>query len=278
MSLHRAIPLLLLIACGSSGGDTERPRTFGGDRPVTLQVPGDFDAAKQYPLVMILHGYSANAFTQQAYFGMTSLANDREALVVAPDGTVDASGNQFWNADSTCCDFGHLNPDDVGYLGGLLDDIAAAWPVDPQAVYVLGHSNGAWMAYRMACERADAISSIVVLAGNASVGITCAPAHPVNVLHLHGTADTTVPYSETSVDTWAGLDTCTGTRAAGATLDLDATLAGPETQMSSTGGCPGGGAVDLWKIEGAGHIPNLTAAFEPSVWPWLLDHPRPPPG
>jgi len=278
MTLHRAISLVLLVACGGGGGDDgggpERPRTFGGDRPTMLQVPTTFDEAKQYPLVMILHGYGASSFVQQAYFGMTELANERDALVVAPDGIVDAGGKHFWNADPTCCDFGHLNPDDVGYLGGLIDDISAAWPVNRQAVYLVGHSNGGYMSYRMACERADVITNIVVLAGYASQ-VPCQPDSSVNVLHIHGSADATVPYSETSVDTWAGLDGCTGARTAGATLDLDATLTGAETQMAATGGCPTGGAVDLWKIEGGGHIPNLTGAFEPAVWPWLLDHPRP---
>ena len=102
----------------------------------------------------------------------------------------------FWNADSACCDFEHKNPDDVAYIGGLIDDISRDWPVDKNQVFVLGHSNGGYMAYRMACERADVIAAIGSLAGNASsMPSACTPSQPVGVVHMHGTIDDIVPYS-----------------------------------------------------------------------------------
>src|SRR5262249_1381496 len=156
--------------------------------PVDLQVPPDFDEAKHYPLVLVLHGYTVTGFVQEAYFGMKAIVDDDEAFVVAPTGNSDSQGRPFWNADPACCDYEHANPADVGYLGGLLDDIAAAWPVDKQRVYIAGDANGGFMAYRLACDRADALAAIVVLAGAASLDpAACAPSRPVSVLHLHGT-------------------------------------------------------------------------------------------
>lgn len=270
----RIMSIAALVACGGTDEPNgPRPTTFGGDRPVTLQAPDPLEEGKLYPLVLLLHGYGANAFVQQSYFGMKTLAADGDALVLAPDGTVDSGGKQFWNADDFCCDFDNKNPDDVAYLGGMIDDVMAAWPVDPQRVLVIGHSNGGWMSYRMACERADVITDIVALAGN-TVAPACAATQPVHILHIHGTADGTVPYTEANVDEWATKEPCTGPRTPGADLDLDTALAGAETKTSSTAGCPADGAVDLWKIEGAGHVPNLSAEFEPRVWQWFLDHPR----
>ncbi len=264
--------LLLLAACGDPA---ERPRSFGGARPVTLQVPPQLDDGRDYPLVLVLHGYGANGFLQQAYFGAGALATRGDACVLAPEGTVDFSGTQFWTADPVCCDFNRLEPDDVGYLGGLVDDVLERWPIDPGAVFIMGHSNGGFMAYRLACERADRFAAILALAGNA-VSLPCQPARPVGVLHLHGTADDVVPYAGAapSVDQWAGLDGCSGARARGADRDLEAGLAGAETRTESTAGCPAGVAVDLWTLEGGGHIPSLGAAFAPTAWQWLTDHRR----
>jgi len=252
--------------------------TFGGARPVTLQVPPNFDASKSYPLTIILHGYGANGFVQESYFDAKQLVTANDTLMLAPDGTTDTTGAQFWNADPECCDFYHANPDDVGYIGGLIDEVRAAWPVDEKAISLIGHSNGGYMAYRMACERADVVRSIVVLAGNAAtVPSTCTPSGAVDVLHLHGTADTEVPYAATamrSVQQWAGLDACGTTFSAGASYDIDVSIPGMETTSQIADGCPSGVDVELWSIAGAGHLPNLDATFAPQVWTWLSAHRR----
>ncbi len=277
--------LVFAVACGGGTDmpDGPRPTVFGGDRPADLEVPGTLEDGKQYPLIVVLHGYGANGFVQFSYFGMQPLVNAGDALVIAPDGNVDSGGKQFWNADANCCDFDHTNPDDVGYIGGLIDDISAAWPVDPGRVYVIGHSNGGYMAYRMACERADVIAAIGVLAGEASsTPAACQPSQPVSVLHLHGSADTTVPYdgglgglgAVGSVDQWADHDGCGTTRTATMDYDLDTSIAGAETHGETLGGCPAGSGIELWTMEGSGHIPVLDASFAPTAFAWFQDHAR----
>jgi polyhydroxybutyrate depolymerase len=273
----RAIVILLAVA-SCSDPPVVRTKTFGGDRPVQLQTPATFDESKHYPLVVVLHGYGANGFVQAAYFGVTKLVTDSDAFVLAPDGLVDASGKQFWNADPACCDFGGLAPDDSGYIGGLIDAVEAEWPVDHHAVLVIGHSNGGYMAYRMACDRADVITSIAALAGVASsTPATCNPSQPVEVLTLHGSLDDTVPFTAAmpSALQWAAKDGCTGTFTPGPAFDLDATIDGAETTTQDMGGCPSGGSVALWTIQGAGHVPNLDASFTPTIWDWFGAHRRP---
>src|SRR5439155_9419384 len=137
-------------------------------------------------------------------------------------------------------------------------------------------SNGGYMAYRMACERADVVTNIVVLAGAAaSDPAACQPSRGVEVLHLHGTLDTTVPYDSTasqSVTQWAMHDGCGTTRTAGAAMDLDRVVAGAETKTFTTAGCPPGISVDFWSIEGAGHIPSLSNDFASTVYDYFLAH------
>src|SRR5690606_11379293 len=107
-------------------------------------------------------------------------------------------------------------------------------------VFVLGHSNGGYMAYRMACERADAITAIASLAGNASsMPEACTPSRPVNVVHLHGTADDTVPFAGAmpSVEQWAMKNGCGTTRTPTMDYDFDTAVAGAETHAAATDGC-----------------------------------------
>jgi len=284
MPLRALLALVVFAACG--GDDAPRPLLFGGDRPVELEAPSPLTEGKRYPLYLVLHGFGTTGFAQAAYFGVSRLPAANEALVIAPDGTPNSGGRQFWNADPACCDFENQGPDDVAYLGGLLDQVIDAWPVDPDQVYVVGHSNGGFMAYRLACERADVIAAIASLAGNASSNAaTCQPVREVNVLQIHGTADATVPYgsggggvgtvgAEGSVTQWGTHNGCATTRTEGAPLDLEVSVPGAETRPHTTAGCPAEGAVDLWEMQGVGHIPNFGPTFTPTLVQWFSDHRR----
>jgi polyhydroxybutyrate depolymerase len=265
-----------LFACSEDAPPPMRTKTFGGARPADLKVPEPFTEGRDYPLIVILHGFGASGFVQYAYFGMADLVTRDQALVIAPDGTENGSGMQFWNADPACCDFEGRNPDDVAYIGGLIDAIVAEWPVGE--VYIVGHSNGGYMAYRMACARADAIAGIASLAGNAaSIASSCNPTRPVSVLHMHGTLDATVPFAGTygavaSVGQWATHDGCGTTRTPTVTLDLDSSVAGSETRGEIYGGCPASTSVELWTMEGSGHIPAMQTTFAATVLDWFQTH------
>lgn len=266
---------LVLPACSDSA-PAVRPLVFGGDtRPVTLKPPTAMVDGQAYPLVLVLHGYGASGILQAAVFQSTTW-NDR-AYVLAPDGLVDSTGKQYWNADPACCDLDHTGVDDSSYLAGLIADVRAAWPVSD--VYIMGHSNGGFMAYRMACDHAGDISAILSLAGDAaSTPSACTPSQPVNVLHLHGTADDTVPFAGamTSTDQWAAHDGCGTTRTAlPGTQDLDQAVAGPETTAAALDGCPAGGAVEQWTLTGSGHIPSFNTGVGSTLFAWLDAHRRP---
>jgi polyhydroxybutyrate depolymerase len=281
--------LLAVAACGSSS-PVERPHTFGGaDRPVDIQVPASFaDDGTRYPLVLLLHGYAVTAVVQEAFIGVHGLVEQDKAFVIAPDGLLDSKKNEFWNADPACCDFDHTSPDDVAYLSQLVDDVAAAWPVDRNAIQIIGYAAGGFMAYRLACERADTFAAIAVVAAAASLDPNaCKPSRPVSVLHMHGTADTEFPYAGggmfgmtpgspgavDSVARWGGFDGCAPTHQHPAALDLDASVAGTETQPDVYG-CADPVGVELWTMTGSSHLPNMTSTFVPNVWPWLERHHR----
>lgn len=296
-----AVPLLL-CACAKPPAPpqtcTEAPplatRTFGHDRPVTIDVPSDDDPSCPLPLVLLLHGYGADGALQRTYFGLDRLAELRRVILVAPDGKIDSAGLRYWNATDACCDEDRSGVDDVAYLTGLVDEIGAVHALDRSRIWAIGHSNGAFMAYRLACERADMFAAIAGLAGATYLDTArCAPSQPVSVLHIHGDHDQTIEYdggmgpladggfdppypgAVRTVDTWAAYDGCSGQVAAGANVDVDNLIAGAETTVLERQGCPSGIAVDLWTIPGGGHIPPLARGFLSTMWGWLTRHPKP---
>jgi polyhydroxybutyrate depolymerase len=294
-----ALPLALL-ACGDDavvppggpggaggeGGTAPLPTTFGGERPVELFVPADYDGSPA-PLLVLLHGYSASGTIQDLYFGLEGPALARGMLYAHPDGTVDSMGNKFWNASDACCGFAGGEVDDAGYLMDLVDEIAATYAVDEKRIYFMGHSNGSFMSFRMACDHADRIAAIAGLAGAMlSEEADCKPSEPVHVLHLHGNADTTIlydggelfgqpyPSAPTSVAFWASVGGCDPTTEAGAALDLVDGLEGAETAVARHSGCTAGSA-ELWTIQGGGHIPSFHGGATEAILDFLLAHPKP---
>jgi polyhydroxybutyrate depolymerase len=236
------------------------------------------------PLVVLLHGYTASATVAEEYFTLTAESERRGFLYAMPDGTRDPRGDRFWNATEACCDFSHTGVDDSGYLHRLLTTLKSAYSVDTGRVYLIGHSNGGFMAYRMACEHAAEITAIVSLAGAATDDpARCTPDRPVSVLQIHGTADHTIlfeggrndgqryPSAAATVGLWRRLDGCSDRATTAPPMDLESHLPGPETTVTTyQNDCREGTRVELWSIAGGGHVPALTTGFAPAVIDFLL--------
>ena len=257
-----------------------------GDLPV--HVPAGYDSSTPAPLILLLHGYTASGAQQDSYFNLSGLVDDYGFILVAPDGTEEASDrrSRFWNASSSCCNFFGSDADDVAYLTRLIDAVKDAYAIDDTRIALFGHSNGGFMSYRMAHDRSGIISAIASLAGADQSG---SPANPVHVLQIHGTADTVIDYeggifrggerhpgAREGVETWAAHNGCAVTGLETGTLDLDQSLDGLETDVTRyTSGCKAGGSAELWTINGGGHGPAVSDHFSRLVVEWLLAHPKP---
>ena len=260
-------------------------------RPYGLKVPAGYDASRPAPLVVVLHGYTSNGETQANYFGLPALADEVGFLLATPNGTRDLLTNRFWNATDACCDWFRTGVDDVAYIDAVIDEIAAGHSVDPRRVYVIGHSNGAFMSHRYACDRADRVAAIVTLAGMQwKDQANCRPTSPVSELQVHGRNDGTVRYEGGSmpngasypgavetVDDWAKQNGCNGSLATtGRTFDLDSAVNGDETVEEAYSGCPDGTDVWLWTIEGGRHVPAFNGNWAEAIWAFMANHSKAP--
>lgn len=297
MKRMRGSPALLLALLVAACGSSEPPEaadppaspqtpTPGGtitveldDRPFQLQVPASYDPAAGAALLVLLHGYTSNSVEAASYFRLTAESDRRGFLYALPDGTTDASGDRFWNASAACCDLRGSGVDDSGYLRRLIDTVAASYQVD--RVFVVGHSNGGFMAHRLACDHAGVVTAIVSLAGAATDDESqCAPEQPVSVLQIHGTADTSIPFEgganagnpfpsvAETLGMWRRLNGCADQAETPPPLDLDSGLPGRETTATSYG-CRDGTRVELWSIEEGSHVPSLTREVAPAIVDFL---------
>jgi polyhydroxybutyrate depolymerase len=261
------------------------------DRPYGLHVPRDWARAAPAPLVVFLHGYGSSGESAVAGFGLSTLADAKGFVLAYPDGTIDGQGKRFWNATDACCDFEGRRVDDVAYVAWLIDDVSSKIPIDPKRIYVAGHSNGGFLALRIACDLAPRLAAAVSVAGAAWEDPSrCRPTEPVSVLQLHGDADTVVRYgggllfdlpgrkypgATATVATFASADGCTGPlAAAGDPFDFDALLPGAETRRAEFRGCPAGISVSLWTVAGGSHLPSPTPGGLAALWAWMAAHPR----
>ncbi|MGI9611737.1 MAG: alpha/beta hydrolase family esterase [Acidimicrobiales bacterium] len=258
-------------------------------RRAELRAPSGVDAPA--PLLIALHGYWMTPDELEELFALGDQATSRGMYLLLPTGTAEAeNGRLFWNASSACCDYLRTGVDDVAYLEALLDEAVAVRPIDPARVFVFGYSNGGFMAYRLACESADRIAAMVVVAGaDADQDIQCRPDGQVSIRHLHGDADRDVSYdggtlrspeipdpppypgARETVERWADRNGCGSGMTDSADLDLIPSIQGAETELVGFLDCDDGVAVELGTMRGAAHEPGLAGdAVGVAIVDWLL--------
>jgi len=263
----------------------ETINTGRGDVPLT--VPEGYSADTSVPLVMLLHGYTSSGKQQEGYMKFGALADQYGFLFLNPDGTVEKSDdeNRFWNATPACCNFYESEVDDSGYLHGLIEEVQKNYNVDPNRIYLIGHSNGGFMSHRMAYDHPDTIAAIASLAGAAVPDMNGdSPKNPVNILQIHGSNDTVIAYeggdiqgvnypsAEETAELWVQYN---GVKAKKKDrrkkLDLDRRIDGKDTTVTRY---TKGGAVELWTINEGSHVPAVSEDFSRHVIEWLLAHPK----
>lgn len=241
----------------------------GGARPALLLAPDPAQHPADYPLIVFLHGFTSNAAQSDRYLGISARRDELGFAVLLPDGTPDSQGRRFWNATPECCDFDRLGVDDVQYLRGIIDESLRLLPINPSRVLLIGHSNGAFMSFRMACEVPERLFGIVTIAGLSFKDQTlCRAPAPINILHIHGTLDETVPYAgsdyfpsvDATLDYFRGMMDCSFVSYMPESRHVALNAEGDSNEVDefTWTGCRSDKRVGLWKMQGVTHVPYFT--------------------
>jgi polyhydroxybutyrate depolymerase len=252
MSTIAALALGVLAACHVHGDESLQVGTT--KRHYELFVPSDQPGL---PLVIALHGHGGTGKQMERSSKFDRVAAREQFLVAYPDGI-----DRGWNDGRPEVAGG---PDDVAFIAGLIDELAARYSIDRTRVYVTGASNGGMMTYRIGCDLADRVAAIAPVIGNVPAAITCMPSAPVSLLAINGTDDPLVPYNGGQVAKKRGevlsatLSTQLFARADGCGAALP-TVTEPDEDPGDGSrthvtrfACPAPAEVELITLDGAGH-------------------------
>jgi polyhydroxybutyrate depolymerase len=269
----------------------------GYERTFRVYRPADLPSDGPVPLVVMLHGLLGSGEQAESWYGWNAAADSAGFVVAYPD-----SRNRAWAVSEECCGVSARDGiDDTAFVAAVVESVSGQLPVDPRRTYVAGISNGGMLAYRLACD--TSIFTAVVALSATMLGDCPAP-EPISVLHIHGTADETIPYTG-GPGRWdgAGRDGVPGTVDGPPVPDLAQRwrqidqCAAPQTSTEATvttaaASCPDGRAVTLITIDGAGHqwpgsrqraAGRLLGLDRPATeldatatgWQFFASHPRP---
>ncbi len=161
-------------------------------RELLLYVPSTYDPDQPTPLIISLHAGATWPAQQKNLSGWNRLADRHGFIVVYPSGTPQFLGvARIWH--TFALDSGVEQ--DVAFIADLIDALRSDYNIDRARIYANGMSNGAGMAFVLACTLSDRIAAAGLVAPAQSLPPDwCAATRPVPIIAFHGTDDPIVPY------------------------------------------------------------------------------------
>lgn len=282
--------LLFLSACKQTqptapASDVLEPKAYlfkhdGIVRSVGIFDPRNTEGGNPRPLVMVLHGgLGEDGDTVALRFGrLNQLARQDDFLVAYPSG-VGGHWNDGRNVERYLAQRERVR--DVDFLAKLVDELVQKRGADPDAVFFVGVSDGAMMAHRFACERADKLKGFAAVIGAMPYNVVRSGGRcgkkPLSVLMINGTEDPIVPWKggtvrfdghelgkvlspERTFAFWMRHDRCRDVEVS--TMPDFVPADGTRIERRKARDCLPGTKVELLAVKGAGHT-------WPSGWQYL---------
>jgi polyhydroxybutyrate depolymerase len=225
-----------------------------------MHLPSNYESSHSLPLLIALHGRlgTGKMMIKQTHFNEIA---DREGfIVVYPEGSKRgwADGRGITHADKR-------GVDDVAFIDKLMKVLKEKFSINHTRIYIAGHSNGGFMAQRLAIERSHQFAAIAVVAASLSESLASrfTPSRPMPILFIHGTADPVTPYEGgkqtggarvlsvvDTVKTWAHFNGCKKSPKLQEIHGLDS---GPLVSVLTYRSCQNHAQVKLFRIDGGGH-------------------------
>lgn len=243
-------------------------------RTYDLHTPGNDSFTHPLPLIVALHGSGMQGKDMATTTAFNRLADQAGFVVVYPDGL-----QQNWNVAGTSSE------DNVAFVHALINHVQQIRSIDAQQIYVVGLSDGGFLAQELACKDPSQIAAIATVAASLPTQFIsdCQTQQPVSLLMVNGTADSIVPWQgdadpedlpipsvSTLVDFWQRHDNCSSPPQAAQTS---------KTVEVTDYSCPAGTEVKLVALEGAGHIwagggygQSAYGDTTDRVWQFFQDH------
>ena len=159
----------------------------GIEREYIIHIPKNLN--EDSPIVFVIHGFTGSAKQIMEYSGMNAIADRESFIVVYPQGTIDSSGNTFFNVGYEFHNGSKI--DDVSFIRELFISLSKEYSLKRKRAFATGMSNGGDMSYLLACTSADLFRAVAPVAGSLMNKIKdkCETQYPVPIFEIHGTGD-----------------------------------------------------------------------------------------
>jgi predicted esterase len=174
-------------------GDLRKAYLSGVDhtlQPYRVLIPESYKADKPSPLVVALHGMGSDENTMfDSYSGALKREAERVGFVVACPKGRDSASMYRGSAEQDVMD--------------VLAEVRRDYKIDPNRIYLMGHSMGAYGTWSVAMAHPDIFAALGPISGGGS------PAGMAKIAHIpqfvvHGDDDRTVPVTNSRVMVEAG--------------------------------------------------------------------------
>ena len=156
------VSLIVCLVCvdGTLAQTVTKTIQYGGaTRTFYVHTPPGYDGSQAVPLVLALHGGAGNGLKLENVSGWSLKADQNNFIVVYPNG---GSPGNAGGSDSFSWNIYNWDgqPDDDGFLLALINALKTQYNLNPNRVYMTGHSNGASMTNTFAFAHADVLAAI----------------------------------------------------------------------------------------------------------------------
>lgn len=184
MPLVKVLLVVSLVLCAKAATATERLPKFN------LHVPDSVKRSqKPVPLFVVLHGGLTNWLFVRLDSGFCKRADRDEFIVAFPQGDF-----LTWNAGRCCGPSLWNRKEDVESINRLIENLKERYPIDADRVYLVGSSNGAMLAQKVAREKPEQIAAFASVAGCLYPGKE-ESSHPVSAFLINGDNDKVVRFN-----------------------------------------------------------------------------------
>jgi polyhydroxybutyrate depolymerase len=151
-------------------------------------TPTGWDGRRKLPLVLYIHGYgqsSADVTDDQA---LVEAVTGSGAVLIVPNGL-----DRRWSFAGSPSQGAR---DEIAFLRAVLTDAERRWPIDESRVIAAGFSIGGSVVWDLACHASEGFVAFLPVSGDFWLPYpeSC-ESGPVNLRHIHGMNDQTVPMS-----------------------------------------------------------------------------------
>lgn len=179
------------FAQSNEGTGTLTPYTFthkGVEYQYNLYKPDNLQQGA--PLVMVFHGYGANA-TYALKYGINPIADKYGFAVCYPTGPKDLKGSHCWAVGYSFHTEANWERDDIGFTTRLVKHLQKEHGFSKENVFATGHSNGGEMSYLLAYKSPDIFAAVAPISGLTMEWMyrELKPQKAIPLLEIHGTED-----------------------------------------------------------------------------------------